>query len=172
MVFLPVFAYGHQAGLVAAGGVAGYEQAGAVAVQLFDVVVHPFQPAHGVVQSGREHMGRRQPVTDADEADAGPGEHRRHERHPLLVAAGPAAAVDHDEHVAVRFRRREVEHALVGVRAVVVFGAAYFRGFFQDVAVVVPGEVGYGFLRGVVFRFHIVSKHIFVNELQMNRSMP
>ena len=49
-------------------------------------------------------MGRGQPVADADEADAGPGEHRRHERHPLLVAAGPAAAVDHDEYVAVGFR--------------------------------------------------------------------
>ena len=126
----------------------------AVAVQLADVVVHPFQSAHGVVQPGREDVGRGQPVADADEADAGLVEHWRHKCHPLLVAAGPAAAVDHDEHVAVGFRRREVEHALVGVRAVVVFSAADFRGFLQDVAVVFPGEVGYGFLWGVVLWFH------------------
>ena len=113
-----------------------------------------FRPAHGVVQPGREDVGGGQPVADADETDAGLVEHWRHECHPLLVAAGPAAAVDHDEHVAVGVRRRKVEHALVGVRAVVVFRAADFRGFFQDVTVVFPGEVGYGFLWGVVLWFH------------------
>jgi hypothetical protein len=30
------------------------------------------------------------------------------------------------------------------------------RGYFQDVPVVFPGEVGYGFLRGVVLRFHVI----------------
>ena len=139
---------------MAPGGVPGDEQAGRVAVQLADVVVNPFQSAHGVVQPGREDVGGGQPVADADETDAGLVEHWRHKCHPLLVAAGPAAAVNHDEHVAVGVRRWKVEHALVGVRAVVVFGAADFRGFLQDVAVVVPGEVGYGFLWGVVLRFH------------------
>ena len=154
VVFLPVLAHRHEAGLVAAGGVAGYEQVGRIAGQLVDVVVNPSQPTHGVIQSGREDMGRGQPVTDADEADAGPVEYRRHERHPFLVAAGPAAAVDHDEYVAVGCRGREIEHALVGVRAVTGFSAAKFCRPLQEVFVVLPGKFGDGFLRGVVFRFH------------------
>ena len=139
---------------MAAGGMAADEQAGRVAGQLADVIVNPFQPAHAVVQPGGEDMSRGQPVADADEADAGPVEYRRHECHPFLVTAGPAAAVDHDEHVAVRVRRREIEHALVGVGAVKLFGATDLCRFFQEVFVVVPGEIGYGFLWGVVFGPH------------------
>jgi len=67
---------------------------------------------------GRKHMRRREAIADAGEDDAGAGKDRRHERHPLLDAVGPAAAMDEGEYRAVRPRRRIDCEALIGIAAI------------------------------------------------------
>ena len=116
---------GQQRGIVAAGGMAADEDALGIAAMLANVLQHPGDGVCAILQAGREHMRRRKAVARTDEGDALCIERRRHEVHPFLVAVGPAAAMEEDQHVAAGLVCGEYRQGLVRVAAMGDFDAVH-----------------------------------------------
>ena len=142
-----------------AGGMSANEQLLRITADVADMRGDPVQCCGAVIQSGREQLLGCQPITGADHGYASRIQWRRHETHPLLVAAGPAATMPEQQYSAIGLCRRVNQQPLTDM-ALLDIGM-----FFADdagaalpaaVGIALP-ELGQCFLWWVVFKTHAMA---------------
>ena len=95
-----------------------------------------------IVHAGGKEMRRSEPITDGGKGHARRRERRRHERHPFLVAVGPAAAMHKGQQRPVGRRRAENRKTLIGIFAVALVGPLETGAELHDLVAIGATVIG------------------------------
>ncbi len=123
-----------------------------VPAMLADLAMNKRDGIENVVVTFGEHMLRCEPIARADECHAERRQCRRHEQHPFLVAIGPAAAMQRNEHIAVWMFGGNDGQRLIGIVTIGPINARNAAPKAQHLVVILCADRRERLLRRILVR--------------------